>query len=57
MDALSKKTKVMHSELTRIFSRAFAEAQKKGVNIKKLHWFNSESKKDAKEKIRKKRVA
>lgn len=57
MAVVSKEAKVMHKELTKIFSAAFAQAQKEGVNIKSLHWFNSESAKDAKEKVSARRVA
>lgn len=45
----SKQMKEMHSQLTKVFSAAFVQAQKEGVNVKNLHWFNSESIKDAKE--------
>ncbi len=36
----------MEQALTKAFSMAFADAQKKGVNVKKLHWFLSEKEKD-----------
>ncbi len=48
MAIVSKQTKEMHSMLTKVFSAAFAQAQKEGVDVKNIHWFNSESKKDAK---------
>lgn len=57
MAVVSKQTKEMHSKLARVFSSAFAQAQKEGVNVKNLHWFNSESIKDAKDAVEKQRSA
>lgn len=47
MAAISKKE--MQEKLTRAFTFAFAESQKKGIDTKKFHWFQNERLKDAAE--------
>lgn len=49
MDIKSVSTKEIHEKLTKAFSNAFAEAQKQGINVKNLDWFNSELRKDTKQ--------
>lgn len=47
MAVASKKE--MQEKLTKAFTFAFAESQKRGIDIKQFHWFQNERLKDAAE--------
>ncbi|WP_321325910.1 hypothetical protein [Thiomicrorhabdus sp.] len=49
--------KDVHAKFSKALSHAFAECQKKGINVNDFQWFKVEKKSDAKKQRRKKRAA